>query len=142
MSETAVTPDKEADTRRAEYYQAYEEHAKTLRAWFIALGVGGPGFLLAQTEISKGLNEDGTFVAVVLLFLIGIFVQALVVFLNKTVMWVIYYTHEPDKKGTPPTFVTKVADYLSEQFWIDIVADLLTAGLFSFAVILILCSRI
>ena len=41
-----------------ELYKAYEEHAKTLRTWLVAYGIGAPVVFLTNEQLSKRLLAD------------------------------------------------------------------------------------
>ena len=112
------------------YYDVYKEYNATLRAWFVAFGAGGPAFLLANSTITQSLKSGGHLQAVVGAFFVGVFAQIVLVVINKTCAWVNYYVNEAHGSH----LLAAPANWLSEQYWIDFLADLITLGAFGWAV--------
>ena len=73
------------------YFKVYEEHMKTVRAWFVAYGIGGPVLFITQKEFATILVGSGSAKLVAVLFLLGVFLQVFVAVLNKWVNWGLYY---------------------------------------------------
>jgi hypothetical protein len=116
------------------YYKVYEEYSKTLRTWFVAYGIGAPVLVLNSDNLRAALVASGGARTTALLFLAGVGLQVLLATVNKTVAWVIYaelespLAAEDSKPSTRWRF--KVADAISEQFWIDFVVDIATGVVF------------
>ena len=124
------------------HYKVYEEHMKTLRAWFVAYGVGGPVLFVTQKDFAASLIDSGQSKLVGTLFLLGVLLQALVALLNKWVNWGLYYFDgdaTEDETDKPPKLQSFCED-VSSKVWIDIIADVLTLLLFSIATIVVLSS--
>ena len=137
------------------HYKVYEEHMKTLRAWFAAYGVGGPVLFITQNDFATTLVSSGLSQLVGVLFLVGVLLQALVALFNKWVNWGLYYFDEDDVDTSSAVDTVETTDVetdtqaksqklqrfcesYSSKVWIDIVADLATLVLFSIATILVL----
>lgn len=137
------------------HYKVYEEHMKTLRAWFVAYGVGGPVLFVTQKDFAATLADSGLSQMVGVLFLVGVLLQALVALFNKWVNWGLYYFDDDDADTsnvvdtvettgdtvdteTKPQKLQRFCESYSSKVWIDIVADLATLILFSIASILVL----
>lgn len=137
------------------HYKVYEEHMKTLRAWFVAYGVGGPVLFVTQNDFATTLVKSGLSQLVGVLFLVGVLLQALVALFNKWVNWGLYYYDEDDAEAvsvvdtvettgdeidtvTRPQKLQRFCEGYSSKVWIDIVADLATLVLFSIATVLVL----
>ncbi len=73
------------------YFKVYEEHMKTVRAWFVAYGIGGPVLFITQKEFAAILVGSGSAKLVAVLFLLGVFLQVFVAVLNKWVNWGLYH---------------------------------------------------
>lgn len=137
------------------HYKVYEEHMKTLRAWFVAYGVGGPVLFVTQQDFASTLVDSGLSQLVGVLFLFGVLLQALVALFNKWVNWGLYYFDEDDAETgvavdtvetsgdavdteTKPRGLQGFCESYSSKVWIDIVADLATLILFAVATVLVL----
>lgn len=123
------TPSPTSDTGSS-YYSVYEGHANTLRTWLTAYGVGVPVLIFSQDKILDSLNKANILREVALCFLAGLTLQVLLAFVNKQTMWICYYGElRADFKLTRRY---RCADWISEQFWIDIVFDVVTILLFAY----------
>ena len=142
------------------HYKVYEEHMKTLRAWFVAYGVGGPVLFITQQDFAATLVDSGLSQLIGVLFLVGVLLQALVALFNKWVNWGLYYFDEDDIEAaiatvdtsidttdapidstdvsTRPNGLQRFCESYSSKVWIDIVADLATLALFSLATVIVL----
>ena len=137
------------------HYKVYEEHMKTLRAWFVAYGVGGPVLFVTQNDFATTLVNSGLSQLVGVLFLVGVLLQALVALFNKWVNWGLYYFDEDDTDAgsavdtvettgdevdtaAKPQKLQHFCESYSSKVWIDIVADLATLLLFAIATVLVL----
>lgn len=127
------------------HYKVYEEHMKTLRAWFVAYGVGGPVLFITQKDFAATLAVSGLSKLVGILFLVGVLLQALVALFNKWVNWGLYFYDDGEEEGSgdvdieeSPRKLQKFCESYSNKVWIDIVADVATLALFSVATILVL----
>ena len=117
--------------RTERFYKAYEEYAKLLRTWFVAYGVGGPVLFLTQSHIADRIAKSGQARAVIYLFLGGVAAQVVLAMLNKWVMWSIYAYSGSTTDRAKVRF--RLADWISEQAWLDIVCDVATLALFGIA---------
>lgn len=116
-----------------ELYKAYEEYSKTLRTWLVAYGIGAPVLFLGNETAWKTLVDSGKARDVATLFLLGVAVQVLLAALNKTVLWVCYYGELENSYKSRRQF--KICEWLSQQFWIDLVCDAGAGVLFALATI-------
>jgi hypothetical protein len=118
------------------YFKVYEEHMKTLRAWFVAYGIGGPVLFVTQKEFAATVISSGNSRLIGVLFLLGVLFQVLIALLNKWVNWGLYYYEEfPDlNRGKIHDFCESV----SGMVFIDILADVATLVLFSWATVVVL----
>lgn len=112
-------------------FKAYEEYTKTLRTWLVAFGIGGPVFFISQPELSKLIAGSGQAKAIVYSFLFGLSLQIGIAILNK---WTNWFTYSMSVRS--PIRINKFDGlwiWFSNQFWIDILVDIATVGLFLFA---------
>jgi hypothetical protein len=113
------------------HYVAYLEHARTLRTWLVAYGIGGPVLLLSQDSLWKRLAASGQLPCIATLFLLGVALQVLLAATNKNAMWAVYYgTIEPSYKQT---LRYRFGEWLSSQYTIDFFVDLTAMVLFAVA---------
>jgi hypothetical protein len=113
------------------HYAAYEEHARTLRTWLVAYGIGGPVLILSQADVWKRLAASGSLRLIAGLFLSGVVLQVILAAINKSAMWACYYGElEPSYQSTRRY---KFGRWLSEQYSIDLVVDLAGMCLFAYA---------
>ena len=114
------TPEEDASGS----FAAYTEYNRVLRTWFVALGIGGPALFLVNSTLAEKLAAAGHLRIVVFLFLTGATAQVLGALLNKIANWYAYAaTIDPKMKGTRRE---RLADWLIDQFWIDITIDVVT----------------
>lgn len=122
-----------ADTKKQEtgFYDAYSHFGRTLRLWFIAYGIGAPVVFLNNPAAVKPLFSSGWGQPVAFAFLLGVGLQILVALIYKGAMWYLYLGEIDDEFKQRARF--KVAEWLSEAFWIEALADLGSLLLFSWA---------
>ncbi|MGN6456401.1 MAG: hypothetical protein ACTHLV_09380 [Achromobacter mucicolens] len=90
---TAPTPlaaTSESDASALEYYNNYAEYSKTLRAWLVAYGIGGPILFLTNSGVAETLSKSQDKAKVICLFLLGVSLQVLLAFINKWCAWHMY----------------------------------------------------
>jgi hypothetical protein len=112
-------------------YAAYEEHAKTLRTWLVAYGIGAPVLFVSQDALWARIAASGSVRTIAGAFLWGVALQVLLAAINKNAMWACYFgdKHVPYRS----TKRYKLAMWVSEQYSIDFVADVATMVLFAWA---------
>lgn len=118
------------------HYKTYEEHMKTLRAWFVAYGVGGPLLFVTQSGFAATLVSSGRLMLIGTLFLLGVLLQTLVALLNKWVNWGCY--HFDDVETENPSLPHRFCLYINDKVWIDIAADVFTLLFFGFATVVVI----
>jgi hypothetical protein len=116
---------------RREQFANYTEYNKTLRTWFVTFGVGGPILFATQQDLATHLRMSGTLGTVVALFLVGCGLQVFLAILNKTASWYVYSgTHVSENQKT---CTMQTAEQITEMYWIDVIADVVTAIMFGIA---------
>lgn len=115
-------------------YQAYEWHASTLRIWLVSYGIGAPVLFLTQdSAYDQFINSDTRHVTAAL-FLVGVALQVVLAFVNKTVMWAIYYGDD-ESPAFKTTRTYTYAKKVSTWFWMDCLVDLATISVFAWATV-------
>lgn len=114
------------------YYQNYAEYNRTLRAWFVVFGVGGPATLIVNRELTAGLAQAGMLAYVVALFLIGAGAQVLIALVNKTASWYAYSAElHPEQADSP---AHRFWAWVNQQYILDLVMDITSIIAFALAI--------
>lgn len=113
------------------YYSVYEDYARSLRSWFVAYGVGGPVLLLTNESVREKVARSGEARSIAIFFLMGVALQVCLAAMNKTLMWCMYFgVKEPAFRRNG---CYRRISWLARQYWIDLIVDLISIGLFSWA---------
>ena len=123
-------PDPEWDDA-SDPWTAYLEYNKILRTWFVAFGVGGPALFLVNEKVAQRLAERLQLELVATLFLLGVTAQVVGALVNKTANWYVYRSAWGDEESKK--LHLRFANWLIEQFWLDIFLDVITAVSFGIA---------
>jgi hypothetical protein len=121
---------REASAR--DYYDNYAEYNRTLRAWFVIFGVGGPATLLAREGLAERLAAAGELGLVAALFVLGAAAQVLIALLNKTASWFAY--HGELSKPFRRTRRYRAMTWVNNQFWLDVAMDMVSIAAFATAI--------
>ena len=115
----------------SEIYGSYQEYSKTLRTWFVAYGVGAPVIFISNEALTTKFLGAASARCLIAAFFAGVLIQVVLTIINKHIMWGCYYGE------IIPSFQStrryKVADWFSKQYWIDVILDLLSLILLSYA---------
>lgn len=106
----------------------YLEYNKILRSWLVAFGVGGPALFLVNSQVSQRLVDKHELRLVAALFLIGTGSQVIGAVVNKVGNWYVYSATFRPKYAQ--TYRFKFFRWLVEQFWIDVLLDVVTILVF------------
>lgn len=71
------------------FYQPCSQFSRTLRAWLVAYGIGGPVLIASQEHLADAIFESGAGYAVTILFLVGVAIQVIASLLYKDSMGII-----------------------------------------------------
>jgi hypothetical protein len=119
----------------------YSDYNKTVRAWFVALGIGGPVAMIAHPDLLHMLQRERVATCVVTAFFIAVACQILIAVINKTVSLQLAWADDDDvDKHKPPnapsyrtTIAFRLADKVSDWWYLDVGADLISIVMFSYA---------
>lgn len=128
---TAPTHVAHATPDSAGYYAVYEEHARTLRTWLVAYGIGGPVLILSQEAVWKQITKMGSLPLIAELFLAGVVLQVVLAAVNKSAMWALYCGEVDQEYAKTKRY--KFGSWLSEKYIIDLALDLSSMVLFAWA---------
>ena len=118
-------------TQAEEYLEAYGEHARILRSWLVAYGIGAPVLLMTNDRLATAIQESRNARLIAGCFLTGVALQVVLAAINKASMWGLYYGEV--SPGFQKVRWYRMAHWLSERFWTDLLVDIVTLGLFLFA---------
>lgn len=127
-----VPGDTAPNASRAEvaFFASYTEYSKTLRAWLVAYGIGGPVLFLTNEDLSAALKLSVYRDCIVDLFLVGVALQVALAFINKWCAWHMYVGEYESSFQAQTSY--KIWSWLNERSWIDLVFD--GGSLIAFAV--------
>ena len=117
-------------------FDIYLEYNKVLRTWFVAYGAGGPALLLTSERLSKNLAAAGNLRTVALLFFAGVAAQVLGALINKIANWYVHSAYH--QVNVTRSIKHKCAEWVVNQFWIDVLVDVVTVVVFGLAAWLLL----
>jgi hypothetical protein len=132
--ETEHTKDKSQDS----YFGSYDTYAKTLRGWLILYGAGLPAYFLKEQTFAELLRQSGSGQLIIGLFLGGILLQVVQVFLYKISMGYLYLG-ELDEDFTI-TRRHKVSSWFANLTWPVVISDLGTVVVYGWASWMLLVS--
>ena len=112
-----------SEAEASEFFNLYVGINSTLRAWFIAAGVGGPAFILANAPIQEKLARQGNLRCTLVIFGIGIAAQVGIAVLNKHLNWLLYRDRELGGSKNHAFL-----EWLSEKYSLDFAADVVACA--------------
>ena len=123
-------------TDREAYQQAYSDYNRTLRAWFVAFGVGGPVLFVTQESFRRLISDSPHSRLIISCFALAVVLQTVGAFINK---WMNYYQllGEEDSNFRKKRR-WKVAHAIFRHEGVDIGIDLGSIILFAIAVVVVL----
>lgn len=115
-----------------DYLELYKQYTANLRSWFVIYGVGGIVLFASNTE-TFGNSSRCTKARIASAFLVAVLVQVIVACINKYINLYLAFGEENPKYKEHKFY--KIADKTSNHVWIDVVADVFSILLFSWAAI-------
>ena len=112
------------------YYGPYKDASATLRNWLVAYGIGAPVLILSQSYVSTKIDNEGNGQCIAIAFLVGVAIQVLFLLFNKISMGYLY-SHEEKIIGDK-SIRFRLSNWYSDSFWLQLIADLLAIGLFTY----------
>jgi len=118
------------------HFQNYVDYSRTLRAWLVAYGIGGPVLFLTNDNLAQKVSSSCYTNQIIILFLSGVCLQIVLSLINKWCAWHMY-------KGAGDLDYQKTRRYrfwgfFNAQSWIDFWIDLISITAFIFATWLVL----
>jgi hypothetical protein len=123
-------------TEKEDYFPSYAAFAKLLRTWLVGFGIGVPILFCSQDAFSDILERPSMAITIIVMFLGGVVIQVIAALLYKTTMWYLYCGERDEefKKSMRYDFF----DWVSEQYWLEVLIDLITILLFAIATSMVL----
>ena len=118
-------------------WEAYADWSKHLRTWLVAYGIVAPILFLSRKEVWDVLAASADRRLITVLFLGGVASQVALATLNKWSSWG-YYSAQQWPGSYANAWWAPLAKWLVNQFWIDVLIDLLTLTAFIAATVLTL----
>lgn len=133
-----VQPDSKDDDagQKDEHFANYAEYSRTLRAWLVAYGIGGPVLFATNDGLAAKVESSGRSSSVISLFLVGVGLQILLALINKWCAWHMYRG-----AGDLPYQHTRQYRFwyvVNENSWLDLVVDLVSIAILTIATGLVL----
>ena len=123
-----MQPEQEDDdaSQSDGHFQNYADYSRTLRAWLVAYGIGGPVLFLTNDQLAKRVSESGHANQIISAFLIGVALQILLALINKWSAWNMYRGAGDLKyqKGWRYCFWYKINSWSWIDFWFDLASVL------------------
>lgn len=123
---------RESSTAK-EHFDVYWRYCSSLRNWFVAFGVGGCIlFISDKAKIFQEVSQPIK-VTIVVFFIVGVIVQIVLALINKWTQWHVYWGEE--NVDFQKTYRYKIFYKISNWFWIDMLADVVTVVAFAIATV-------
>lgn len=87
--------------------------------------------LLTNERIATALAQSGQARLIAVCFLVGVALQVVLAAINKSTMWILYWGQQSEVLRETRRY--RIADWISEQFWIDFLVDIAAMTLFAYA---------
>jgi hypothetical protein len=97
----------------------------------VAYGIGAPIALLTNAEFATKIRSSGESKCIAGTFLVGVAAQVALASINKVSMWALYYGETQAQFKATTRY--KVAHFLSEIYWLDLLLDVGAIAAFSWA---------
>jgi hypothetical protein len=124
-----------SDDEQGSNWDNYVEYNKTLRAWLVSFGIGGPLIFVAHPDLLTTLKHSGVAPLVVGLFLFGCASQIAVALINKTVAYYLYCGEDDEDFRNSATY--RWSERVSGRYWIDLALDIASVASLALAVLLL-----
>lgn len=113
------------------FYEPYAVFSRTLRTWLVAYGIGAPVLFSTQPFFARILAKAEVAMPIIGFFLFGVIVQVIAALLYKYSMGYIYFGELDENFQKTRRY--KIAEYVSDAMWLEILFDLLSIGSFTLA---------
>ncbi len=122
--------------QRDEHFQNYADYSKTLRAWLVAYGIGGPVLFLTNEKVSTKVASSGHAHSIIFAFLFGVALQIILSLINKWGAWHMYVGAGDHIYQLRWRY--RAWGFVNEQSWLDFAIDVASIAAFVWATWLVL----
>lgn len=113
------------------HFANYADYSRTLRAWLVAYGIGGPVLFISNAALTKKVSESGFANGIVIAFLVGVALQVFLALVNKWSAWHMYAGAHDESFQTKLRY--KFWEFINDQSWIDFWVDVMSMVAFVWA---------
>lgn len=110
------------ESQRTSHFQNYADYSRTLRAWLVAYGIGGPVLFVTNDKITERVAESCYASEIIVMFLLGVGLQVFLAMVNKWGAWHMY--RGAGDAAYHATWRYKLWYFINEQSWLDFWIDL------------------
>jgi hypothetical protein len=119
------------ESQKTSHFENYADYSRTLRAWLVAYGIGGPVLFVTNDKVSERVAKSGYADLIILFFLVGVLLQIVLATVNKWGAWHMY--RGAGDLEYQQTWRYKFWGWINEQSWIDFWIDLASLMVFMLA---------
>lgn len=113
------------------HFQNYSDYSKTLRAWLVAYGIGGPVLFLTNEKLTLQVAGSGYAKQIIFAFLLGVVLQIALSLINKWGAWHMYAgAGDPSYQRS---WRYRLWSFINGLSWLDFWLDVLSLVAFFWA---------
>jgi len=133
-----MSPRRMDDDRQQKksHFDNYSDYSRTLRAWLVAYGIGGPVLFVSNKELAAKVGASAHAEQIILAFLLGVALQIVLALINKWSAWHMYAG--AGDAGYQRSWRYRFWGLINDQSWVDFWIDVLSIAAFIWATALVL----
>jgi len=117
--------------QKVEHFNNYADYSRTLRAWLVAYGIGGPVLVVTNKELLLKVAASDSADIIIFAFLLGVVLQILLAFINKWAAWYMYSGAGDKEYQEGRTY--RFWFFINRQTWLDFSIDIVSVFSFMYA---------
>jgi|SRR5579859_2315950 len=122
--------------QKKSHFDNYSDYSRTLRAWLVAYGIGGPVLFVSNKELAAKVGTSAHAEEIIIAFLLGVALQIALALINKWSAWHMYAgAGDPDYQRS---WRYHFWGFINDQSWVDFWIDVLSIAAFIWATALVL----
>jgi len=122
--------------QKKSHFDNYADYSRTLRAWLVAYGIGGPVLFVSNKELAAKVGASAHAEEIILAFLLGVALQIVLALINKWSAWHMYAgAGDSDYQRS---WRYRFWGFINDQSWLDFWIDVLSIAAFILATALVL----
>ena len=108
-------------SQKGDHFQNYADYSRTLRAWLVAYGIGGPVLFVTNQTVATRVASSNHANLIISAFLLGVGLQILLALINKWGAWYMYRgAGDPEYQKSLPY---RCWDTINSWSWFDFLID-------------------